>query len=377
MEKVVIRFGEIGSKSAQVRSHMVDVLRQRVEDRLDYEGISYESVSRIPSRILIHTDQPEEAAEEVAFLPGVRSCSPAYETEPDPETIKDAVDRIEIGRTFGIDTSRSGQHEFDSMEINSEIGSFVNQNYDTEVDLDNPETWIKIDLREDRAFIYTDNYQGPDGFPVGTQGEMAALISGGIDSPVAAYEMMKRGADITPIYFYNRPVASEDHLLRFQSVIQRLEKFHPSKKWYYYRVDMQEINEKIMDIDQGRMIVHRRLMFRIAEKIAEKQNLDGLVTGESVGQKSSQTGLNLEKTTEAVSMPVHRPLLTTPKSEITATARKIGTMKESNIKSACTTISPPNPATELKERQLHSIENKLDIEELVDSALDEAEKNRL
>lgn len=377
MEKVIVRFGEIGSKSAQVRGQMLNVLRQRVEDRLDYEGIKYSSVSRIESRILIQTSETEKTTEVVSEIPGVSSCSPVYDTDPSIEAVKEAVTEIEIGDTFGVDTSRSGNHEFDSMDMNQEIGGFIDGNTDAEVDLDEPDTWINIDLREDRAFIYTDTFEGPDGFPVGSQGEMAALISGGIDSPVAAYRVMARGADITPIYFYNKPIAAEDHLLRFRSVLNELERFNPAKKWKYFVVDMEEINQDLMEFGSGRMILHRRLMFRIAERIAEEEGLDGIVTGESLGQKSSQTAINMKRTTGAVDLPVHRPLLTETKSEITEKAREIGTIEQSNIKSACTTLSPENPATELKKDQLEELEQKIDTEKLVEKAVKNAEENLL
>jgi thiamine biosynthesis protein ThiI len=377
MRKVVVRFGEIGSKSAQVRGQMLNVLRQRVEDRLEYEGLDYSSVSRIESRILIEECEAEKTAEIVSELPGVSSCSPVVETSPSIDAVKNAVKELEIGDTFGVDTSRSGEHEFDSMDLNREVGSFVEERTGAEVDLDDPDTWINIDLREQKAFVYTEIFEGPDGFPVGSQGEMAALISGGIDSPVASYRIMTRGADITPIYFYNKPIAAEDHLLRFRSILDKLERFHPGKKWSYYIVDMEEVNQGLMEFGSGRMILHRRLMFRIAQRIAEKEGLDGIVTGESLGQKSSQTAVNLKRTTEAVNLPVHRPLLTDSKSEITEKARKIGTMEQSNIKSACTTLSPENPATELKQDQLESLECEIDIDHLVETAVENAEKNLL
>lgn len=377
MHRVVVRFGEIGSKSAQVRGQMLNVLRQRVEDRLEYEELEYESVSRISSRILVETQEAEKAAEIISQVPGVSSSSPAYETEPSIKSIKSAVKKMEIGNSFGVDASRAGEHDFDSMDLNREIGGFVDGRCGAEVDLDDPETWIKIDVREDRAFVYTEFFEGSDGFPTGSQGEMAAMVSGGIDSPVATYEIMTRGADITPVYFYNRPIAAEDHLMRFKSVLDEIRKFHPGKKWHYYVVDMEEINNELMEIGQGRMILHRRLMFRITERIAEKEGLKGIVTGESLGQKSSQTAVNLKRTTEAVNLPVHRPLLTRSKSEITEKAREIGTMEQSNIKSACTTLSPENPATELKEDQLEELESRFDIEKMVDSAVENAEKNLL
>lgn len=377
MRHVVVRFGEIGSKSPQVRGKMLNVLRQRVEDRLKYDCIDFEKVSRIPARITVETEVPEKASKAVAELPGVSSASPAYRTEPEVEDIKDAVEKLEIGNSFGVDTNRSGSHSVNSMELNREIGGFIEKITGAEVDLDNPDTWVKIDLREDSAFIYTQEFEGPGGFPVGTQDDLLALVSGGIDSPVAAYKVMKRGAEILPVYFYNKPIAAEDHLLRFKSVLEKLERFHPSRQWSYYVVDMEEINRKLMKHDKGRMVMHRRIMFKVSEKIAEKEGLKGMVTGESMGQKSSQTAHNLGKTSETVDLPIHRPLLTESKHQITDEARKLGTLERSNIKSACRTLAPDNPATELKDDEINYLENAVDTDKMVREAVQNVEKKIL
>lgn len=378
METLVVRYGEIGSKSRKVRSQMEQVLRQRVEDRLEYEEIEYGKVSLFPSRIIVNTGEAEKVAEKLAELPGVSSVSPAIETDPEMQSLKEAGAELEIGGSFGVETNRSGSHEFDSRDVNREVGSYIMQEFDTEVDLDDPDTWVRIDLRNDVAFVYSEKFEGPDGFPVGSQGEVAALISGGIDSPVAAYEIMTRGADITPVYFYNRPIAAEDHLLRFESSLKELERINPGKKWSYFVVDMQRINEKLMEeIGSGRMVVHRRLMFRIAERLAEKEGLKGIVTGESMGQKSSQTPRNLEATTEAVSKPIFRPLLTRSKSEISKAARERGTMENASIESACTSLSPEQPSTEIKDSDLERLEEKLDIERLVEEAVENTEERVL
>lgn len=377
MDTVLVRFGEIGSKGGSVRGHMLNVLRQRVEDRLEYEDLEYENISRTPGRIIVKTGEAQKVVRHVHELPGVASASPAYGTEPEIESLKEKSDRLEMGDTFGVETNRSGEHEFDSREVNRELGDHVRKSTGSEVDLDNPETWVRVDVRKDRAFIFTEVLEGPGGFPTGVQGELAALISGGIDSPVSAYKVMTRGTDIMPVYFYNKPVAAEDHLLRFKSVVDKLERFNPSKKWEYYVVDMEEVNERLMEVGKGRMVVHRRLMFKVAEKIAEKEGLKGLVTGESMGQKSSQTPQNLEMTTRAVDKPVFRPLLTYNKKDISQKAREIGTMEDAKIESACTSLAPESPATELKRKKLEKIEEEVDLDELVDLAMENTEKNVL
>jgi thiamine biosynthesis protein ThiI len=371
---LLVRYGEIGTKSEPVRSRMVNNLRQRVEDRLEHENLDYGKVSDQPGRIIADTEKTLEAAEKISETPGVASTSPAAKVESDIEEMKEAAEEIEVGETFGIEASRRGEHEFDSQEVERKIGDHVRKNSGAEVDLDDPNTWINFDVRENGTYVFTERFEGPDGAPVGSTGTLAALISGGIDSPVAAYEVMKRGADILPIYFYNKPVAAEDHYLRFRSVCEKLKRFNPSKDWSGFKVDMEEINEELMDVGKGRMVLHRRLMFRVAEELAERENLDGIVTGECISQKSSQTTRNLETTSKAVDLPVHRPLLTRSKNEITDKARDLGTFEDAKIASACSTMAPESPSTSLSEGKARQLEKEVDFEELVEKALENVEE---
>lgn len=378
MDVLIVRYSEIGSKSGQVRAQMVKVLRQRVEDRLEYEDADYDTVTDIPGRIIVETGEAKELVEKVAEMPGVASVSPAHETEPEIDAIKEEAEKIEVGESFGVRANRSGEHSFDSRDINREAGSHIEELKGAEVDLDDPDTWIDVDVRKDRAYVFSTRLEGPGGFPVGSRDGVAALISGGIDSPVAAYEIMTRGTDIVPVYFYNRPIAAEDHHLRFKSILKELQKFNPGKKWEYYLVDMEEVNQELLDeVETGRMIVHRKVMLQVTEKIAEKEGLRGVMTGESMGQKSSQTPTNLEATSRAVEMPVHRPLLTWTKEDITEEARRIGTLEHANIESACTSLSPEDPATRIRDRKLEKIEEKVILEELVDKAIQNSEKKVL
>ncbi|QKQ98302.1 tRNA 4-thiouridine(8) synthase ThiI [Candidatus Nanohaloarchaea archaeon] len=373
---VLIRYGEIGTKSRPVQGKMLNALRQRVQDKLEYEEIDFQKVSLGNGRIIVKTDNAEKAVEKMKNLPGVVSASPALKVNSEIEEMKEASENFEYGETFGIDATTSNT-ELSTLDINRELGGHVEEFTGSPVDLDNPETWLKVEVRGDDSFLFTTTVSGPGGLPVGTQDEYLSLISGGIDSPVATYKMMKSGADITPIYFYNRPIAAEDHLIRFEAVLQKLKEYHPGKKWNYYIVDMDEVNKELMGIEKGRMVVHRKIMFKVAEKIAEKEGLRGLVTGESLGQKSSQTARNLENTTREIEKPLMRPLLTESKNEITAKAREIGTFELSEINSACRSLAPDSPSTDLKEDQLQELEEKVDIEELVEKAFTEREKKSI
>lgn len=377
MNRVLVRYGDIGTKSEPVRGKMISVLRQRVQDRLEYEGLSFEKVRHDTGRIIIETEEAEKAARILSEIPGVASSSPAVVTSPELEGIKEGSEGFEIGETFGVAANRSGEHEFDSRDIQIELGSFIEERSGASVDLDNPDTQVEVDLREDEAYVFTQRFEGPDGLPVGVSEPIAALVSGGIDSPVAAYEVMTRGCDVLPIYFYNKPIAAEDHLLRLMSVLKKLERFHPSKKWEFYVVDMEEVNPELMRVKRGRMLIHRKIMFRVSEKIAEKEGLSGMVTGEAIGQKSSQTPSNLELTTKAVNKPVFRPLITSKKDSIVNRARDIATFEDATIDSACSTMAPDSPATSMSEEDLEKLEKKVDMDKLVQKAFESAEKREL
>ncbi len=377
MNHVLVRYSSIGTKSRPVQKRMRAVLRQRVQDRMEYEDIDYEKVSTDHGRIIVKTSSAEEAAENVSELPGVASASPALKTGADMESIKVASEEFEYGDTFGIDANRAGKHDFSSQDVKVELGSYVEDFTGATVDLDNPDTLLEADIRNDDAYLFTERVKGPGGLPVGSQGSLAALVSGGIDSPVAAYQVMKKGADIVPIYFYNKPIAAEDHLLRFHASLEKLRRFNPGKNWEYYVIDMEEVNKELRGVGKGRMLLHRIVMFRVAEKIAEKEGVKGIVTGESLGQKSSQTATNLELTSQEVGKPIYRPLLGLDKNEIVARAKKLGTFKEATIDSACSTLAPEKPSTRMNGGVLGELKTEVDIEGLVEKAFETRDKHVL
>lgn len=374
MNYILVRYGEIGTKSNFVKDQMHSVLRQRVEDRLRYEGIEYEKVSKKPGRVIAELLEAEDASEKLAELPGVSSVSSAIKIENDIEEMKEASENFEYGETFGIDARRSGEHDFSSRDVQIELGSHVEEFTGASVDLDDPDTLLEVEIRDENTYMFTERIEGPDGLPVGTQNSLLTLISGGIDSPVAAHEVMKRGSDIVPVYFYNKPIAAEDHWLRFKSVVEKLKRFNPSKNWDVYRVDMEAVNEELMNVERGRMVLHRIVMFKTAEKIAESEGIKGIATGESMGQKSSQTVSNLSMTTNVVDKPMIRPLITHNKNEIVKKAKAIGTFEDAQIASACSTMAPDSPATSIQESDLEELKDNVDIDALVEKALENSEK---
>ena len=368
MKKIIVaRYGEIGTKSSPVRSRMASVLRQRISDRLEYEGADIHKISEKDGRIYCNIDEPDEYIHDVAEMPGVSTASTALVTEAESGSINQAFSRFDTGDSFAVRVN-TANNDFSSSEMEKKLGGIVEERTGSEVDLERPETRLEADIRGEKAFVFADRHEGPDGFPVGSGGDLGALISGGIDSPVAAYRMMSRGSDIVPIYFYNRPIAAEDHLVRFRSAVDKLKRFHPSKNWEAVIVDMEEINRRLMDKGRGRMVVQRRSMFRIAEKVADIRKLEGLVTGESMSQKSSQTARNMATTSITTSVPIHRPLLGESKNRITEQARRLGTFEDATIDSACSSMAPDHAATRFNPRDARRIEEDLELEDLEEEA---------
>jgi thiamine biosynthesis protein ThiI len=374
MDHVLVRYGEIGTKSREVRRRMLRLLNQRLRERLAFEDMEA-TVQPIHGRLVVETGtEADGVAAALGELPGVVSTSPAIHTEPVIDAIKEATDDLDVGETFGMNANVVGDREFSSEDVNRNVGAHVENQTGSAVDLDDPDTWIEVDVRKEAAYVFTDRYDGPGGFPVGSQDSLGALISGGIDSPVAAHAVMTRGADVVPIYFYNRPIAAGDHLLRFEESLDTLRRFHPGKKWYYYCVDMEDINEALMAVKGGRMILHRIIMFRVADQLAGRDGLAGIVTGESLGQKSTQTAANLEVTSRAIDCPLYRPLLTEPKESITQRAKEVGTFETATVDSACRSLAPDSPAPEIERERLESLQRQVDIDDLVEQAIETTEK---
>ena len=377
MKHVLVRYAEIGTKSRRVMGRMVNRLSDRVRERVGYEAVPVESVETVSGRVVVETERPRDVAEAVAELPGVASSSPAVLVDPTIEAVGEASDRFPIDGTFGVDANTATDVPFTSQDVNEAVGARVQERTGAAVDLDDPDTWIEVDVREEGAYVFVERFEGPGGFPVGSQAPLAALVSGGIDSPVAAYEAMTRGADVVPIYFYNKPIAAGDHVLRFEEALSNLRRIHPAKDWYYHRVDMEAANEALLDIEEGRMLLHRAVLFRVAERIAEDEGLSGLVTGEAIGQKSSQTVRNLSLTTRQVELPVFRPLLTRTKEEIVERARTLGTFEAATIDSACRTLAPDAPATRMATDRFEAIAADVGVDDLVDRAYDDTERIEL
>mgnify|MGYP000609640251 CR=1 FL=1 len=362
-DTVLVRHADVGVKSGKVQTEMERRLRDNVAALLDDREVDAE-VERRWSRLLVHADEAtvEAATDAAADAFGVQSASPALVVAPEEDAIVDALARTArayadaapedhaVGDTFAVDARRAGEpeaHPFTSEDLENEGGAAVFAALDDpEVDLDDPDTTFAVECREDEAFVFTEQRSGPGGLPLGTQGKVVALVSGGIDSPVAAWELMKRGAPIVPVYLELGDYGGPDHEARAMETVRRLADYAPNFEMDAWRVPAGDAMALLDEaVGPARMLVYRRFMYRVAEHVAREENAAGIVTGEAVGQKSSQTTRNLATTSVATDLPIHRPLLSMDKPDITERARHIGTFRDSTIPAGCNRIAPDFPET--------------------------------
>ena len=262
-----------------------------------------------------------------------------------------------------------------SPQLEREVGGRIKEVKGWRVDLGNPELTIRVDVMSDHAFYFFGKEPGAGGLPTGTGGRVACLLSGGIDSPVAAYRLMRRGCSVLLIHFHSYPILSRASQDKVREIAALLTKYQLRSRLLL--VPFGEIQQQVLltVAPELRVVMYRRLMMRIAERLASHWRAKALVTGEVVGQVASQTLDNLTTIAGATSMEVLRPLVGMDKDEITAQAERLGTFPISIIpdQDCCTLFTPKHPATKVTPRQIEAAERALPIDALVDIAVRAAE----
>ena len=354
---VLVRNGELGVKSEQVRRKMEDRLADNLRAMFDARGLDGD-IERRRNRIFVHTDQPEAVTDAATDTFGVVSASPAASVDPTLEAIESTLAAAATahydGGSFAVDAHRAGPtdaHPFASTDIESAGGAAVwdaieSTGGEPVVDLDDPDFELFVECRPDEAYVFLARSAGPGGLPLGTQRPVVALVSGGIDSPVAAWKMMARGCPIIPVYVDLGDYGGPDHRARATATVERLAAYAPGESMSMHVVDAGQM-VSTLEAEMGvlRMLSLRRFMLAAAEVIAEETDAVGLVTGEAIGQKSSQTSANIAVTDAITTLPVHRPLLTMDKADITNLARDIGTFSDSTVDTGCNRVAPELPET--------------------------------
>jgi tRNA uracil 4-sulfurtransferase len=337
----------------------------------------------------IETADSRAAAEAAADVFGIVSTSPALTTEPSLEKAASicadiAQDIIKEGDSFAIRARRSGNHPFSSADIGKACGDAVwnsleKNGVNPRVNLSSPDKEIFVEMRQKLAYIFLETFKGVGGLPLGTQGSMVVLISGGLYSPVAAWFMMKRGVMIILVFCNNTPYAQSAARERAFDCIRQLQKWAPGHQFRTYEIPHGPNLQSFIEIcnRKNTCLLCKRMMYREAYEVMKKENASGIITGSSLGQVASQTAVNMYAEIYQLAIPIYHPLIAFDKTEIMDIARKIGTYDISNRSAGSCTAVPERPEIGANYDLIMIEEKKMDIENMVSNALKAAKVFKL
>jgi thiamine biosynthesis protein ThiI len=383
VEKVLsVSLGEIALKGLN-RKYFEDQLIKNM--RRVIKDIGFEKIYKEQGKIYIEAEEYNfsQMINRLKKVFGLVYISPCIRIEKNEEKIKEAsiaairekIDKERIN-TFKVDTNRADKNfPIKSPELSRQIGGLILQNFnELKVDVHNPDTFLYIDIKQN-AYIYTDKIKGYGGLPLGTNGKGLLLLSGGIDSPVAGFLMAKRGLEISAVHYHSYPFTSERAEEKVKDLARILSRYVGRIKMYSINLleIQKEINSKCKENEMT--ILSRRFMMKIAGRIAEREGINALITGESLGQVASQTIEGISVTNKAVDIPILRPLIGVDKVDIIDIARDIETFETSILpfEDCCTVFLPKHPVTKPKIEDILKSEEALDIETLVNKAIENIE----
>jgi thiamine biosynthesis protein ThiI len=373
-DRILIKLGETflkGKNRGIFESAIIENIKEKISPLGNFDIKNNNSV------ILISGNDVEILSPHIKKIFGIALFSFACRAEKDMNEIKMAA--IEImrlkfdARTFKVEAKRADKTFLvESPEICNEVGEFILENLPLKVDVINPDVILKIEVRSDGVFLSTDSIHGAGGLPCGTSGKGAVMISGGIDSPVAAWMMAKRGLKLVFVHFAMPPYTSTRAEIKVKKLVDRISEYSGKNKVFF--VNITKIQEAIRKncAEEFFTVISRRFMGRISEKIAFCEGCRCVITGESLGQVASQTLGGLECTNAVFTLPVFRPLIGTDKCEIIKIAREIGTFGISiePFEDCCAIFSPKNPKIRPKIKFVEMDERKIkNSEELIEEAL--------
>jgi tRNA uracil 4-sulfurtransferase len=353
-------------------------LRDNIKKKL--KGLEYEIIVD-QGRYFIKAEEINEAADRVRKVFGISEVCIVSQVERDMDAIKEeALKKVKNAepKNFKVETNRANKaFSKNSLETSKEVGAFIVYNLNgLEVKVKNPDCLVNIEIR-DKAYIYTtkDKIKGVGGLPYGMNGSTMLMLSGGIDSPVAGYMMAKRGVELHCVYYHSHPYTSERAKDKVKDLAKILSGYTERVKLHI--VPFTEIQMAIIDgcREDELTIIMRRFMMRVACGLAEKYGIQSVATGESIGQVASQTMEGLIVSTDCADRPVFRPLIAADKTDIMDIAREIGTYDTSILpyEDCCTIFVPKHPKTKPRVDLIRKSESVLNIEELVNKAIEGTE----
>ena len=381
---VIVHHSEIALKKGN-RSFFEARLRANIKKAL--HGVAGVDVHITYGRFLIYISDSADMSIVVQRLKnviGIASYKVAYSGSRDPEILKEQVfEKVKDLQfeTFRVDTRRADkQFPYNSVEVNQIVGARIHTAMGKSVDLKNAEFVINIEIFNKRVFFAVESYAGERGLPVSSTGKVVSLLSAGIDSPVSSFRLMKRGCHVVFLHFHSYPFTEKTSYYNAIELAKKLTVYQNNSK--IYLVPLGDIQKEIIIASPPklRVVMYRRMMFRLAEAVAKREGARALVTGESLGQVASQTLENIAAISEVVGMPILRPLIGMAKEEIIDTARRLGTFETSTepFDDCCSFLIPPNPETKAKLDQVHAAEDNMnDWQGLLAKALNETEVEHL
>ncbi len=381
-DSVIIRFsGELWLKKLWTRKYYEKRLARNLKQTLKHYNVPYSELVRRHGRFYLKTSSAIEAADKLARVFGISSVSPAAETSSKLEEVIEkslflAGRLLKAGNTFAVKCKRVGEQGYSSSDVRKLLGQRVLDKFGEKlglrVDLGNPDVVLGVEVRDDQAFVYSQVIDAVGGMPLGVQPKLVGLFSGGIDSPVGCWLVMKRGSPVVFVYFDNTPFTDETTTQRALNVAEVLFDWAIGFPRKVYVVQHGENLKQIMQTNRKySCLLCKRMMYRVAERLAEQLRAEGIVTGEAIGEQASQTLTNLRVLDSVVKeYPVHRPLLGFDKQETEAIARKIGTYEASSKRAGACTAVPYQPSTKAKMEDVLKAEEKLDIEAMVERSLE-------
>jgi thiamine biosynthesis protein ThiI len=370
---VLLRFGEIGIKSSQTRRRMKNLLISHVESALRENEVPFEKIHSVYGRIYIETKKTIKAAEVAANVFGIVSTSPVVETSAEMDEILDAGEQLaradfKKGLSFAVGARRIGEHPFSSQDVRERLGERILEGIPElklKVNLSDPEQSIYVEVRENKVHIFTQTIKGVGGMPTGSQGKVICTISTGLDSPIAAYKVMKRGCIPVFLHLDNTPYADEHCSEIAVKQAQLLAKYvHGFEVKLYIVPHAPDIEEAQKHAPEKMTCLFcKRNMLRIAREIAILENADAIVTGEIIGEQASQTIANLRVIEQAVTdFPILRPLAGEDKVDIEHLGQQIGTYEFAKEGASCCTLNPKYPVVQADPDQVASCEESMDFD---------------
>lgn len=381
-DRILVRFGDLTLKGKNQKlfiRRLYNLLDEKLEGLNVVVEHCYDHVF-----IILNDENVDTVIERLNLVSGIHSYSLVVKVEKDIEKVKEVAleylkDMVQKEVTFKIETKRADKNfKYNSLECSKIVSGYLLKNLNNlKVDVHNPELTLRIEIRSEGIFLFTKTIRGLGGFPVGIAGKGLLMLSGGIDSPVAGFLAMKQGVEIECIHYESTPLTSIESAQKVVDLVKKMAKYAPHNRIKIHMVPFKEIHMALLENvpESYNITIMRRMMYRIATKIAEKNDCLVVVNGESVGQVASQTLRSMNTINSVTNIPVIRPLATYDKQDIVKITRQIDCYDISiqPFEDCCTVYVPKAPATQPKIYKAEEYEKAFDFETLVSEAVENTE----